>query len=122
VPDVAVPLGTHTGWAVRADVPDAMCGNLGQFIPFAYSKALRNQVRDPRLSLLERYPKKTGYLNQIKQVVTDLHTQRLLLPEDVAAYITDAAQKVEAMFTPPPKPPKEKPAPRGKGKKRARRR
>lgn len=108
VPDVAVPLGTHTGWAVRADVPDAMCGNLGQLIPFAYSKALRNQARDPRLSLLERYPKKTGYLKQIKQVVTDLQTQRLLLPEDAALYLADAEQKVAAIFTPPPKPPKEK--------------
>lgn len=122
VPDVAVPLGTHTGWAVRADVPDAMCGNLGQLIPFAYSKALRNQARDPRLSLLERYPKKTGYLKQIKQVVTDLQTQRLLLPEDAALYLTDAEQKVAAIFTPPPKPPKEKKAASGKGKKRARRR
>lgn len=122
VPDVAVPLGTHTGWAVRADVPDAMCGNLGQLIPFAYSKALRNQARDPRLSLLERYPKKTGYLKQIKQVVTDLQTQRLLLPEDAALYLADAEQKVAAIFTPPPKPPKEKKAASGKGKKRARRR
>ncbi len=122
VPDVAVPLGTHTGWAVRADVPDAMCGNLGQFIPFAYSKTPRNQARDPRPSLLERYPKKTGYLKQIKQVVTNLQTQRLLLPEDAALYLAEAEQKVAAIFTPPPKPPKEKKAVSGKGKKRARRR
>ncbi|MSQ48017.1 MAG: hypothetical protein EXR78_06455 [Deltaproteobacteria bacterium] len=109
VPDIAVPIGTHTGWAVRADVPDAMCGNLGQFIPFAYSRSQRNQARDPRLSLLDRYPKKTSYLKQMKQVVTDLQTQRLLLEEDAATYMADAERKVTAIFTPPPKPPKEKP-------------
>src|SRR5262249_46590325 len=42
LPDIAVPLGTHTGWAVRADVPGEMCGNLGQFIPFAWTKTDRN--------------------------------------------------------------------------------
>lgn len=116
VPDVVVPLGTHTGWAVRADVPDAMCGNLGQFIPFAYGKSHRNQAGDPRLSLLERYPK-NSYPTKIKQAVMDLQNQRLLLAEDAALYIADAEQKVATLFTPPPEPLKEKKAVRGKGKK-----
>ena len=116
VPDLTVPIGTHTGWAVRADVPGAMCGNLGQFMPFAYSKSHRNQARDPRLSLLERYPKKT-YLTKIKQAVMDLQSQRLLLAEDAVVYIADAEQKVAAIFTPPPEPPKEKKVSRGRGKK-----
>ena len=116
VPDIAVPIGTHTGWAVRADVPGAMCGNLGQFIPFAYAKSHRNQARDPRLSLLERYPK-GSYSTKIKQAVMDLQNQRLLLAEDAAVYLADAEQKVAAIFTPPPEPPKEKKVLRGKGKK-----
>jgi hypothetical protein len=116
IPDIAVPLGTHTGWAVRTDVPGAMCGNLGQFIPFAYAKPQRNQARDPRPSLLERYPKKS-YPMKIKQAVMDLQSQRLLLAEDAEAYVADAEQKVEAVFTPPPEPPKEKKVSRGKGKK-----
>ena len=119
LPDIAVPLGTHTGWAVRADVPGVMCGNLGQFIPFAYGKSLRNLARDPRLSLTERYPKRS-YVARIKQAVKDLQTRRLLLPEDAATYIADAEQKVATIFTPPPSLPKEKSKPRGK--KRARKR
>jgi hypothetical protein len=107
LPDIAVPLGTHTGWAVRADVPGAMCGNLGQFIPFAYGKRQRNLAIDPRLSLTERYPKQS-YVNRIKQVVSDLQTQRLLLPEDAATYIADAQQKVTTIFAPPPTPPMKK--------------
>jgi len=121
LPDLTVPLGTHTGWAIRADVPGEMCGNLGQFIPFAYAKTQRNQARDPRLSLLERYAKKT-YVTRIQQAVKELQDQRLLLAEDVAVYVADAEQKVAAIFTPPPEPPKEKTQTRGKGKKGKRKR
>jgi hypothetical protein len=116
LPDITVPLGTHTGWAIRADVSGEMCGNFGQFIPFAYGKTQRNQARDPRLSLLERYSKKT-YVARIQQAVKELQDQRLLLAEDAAAYIADAEQKVTAIFTPPPEPPKEKARTRGKGRK-----
>lgn len=104
LPDIIAPLGTHTGWAVRADVPGAMCGNLGQFIPFAKTKAERNAARDPRLSLFERYAKQKNYLDQVAQAAKDLQEQRLLLAEDVAAYITDAEQKVAQILAPPPKP------------------
>lgn len=92
-PDVAVPLGTHTGWAVRADTPGEMCGNLGQFIPFARSKPERDAARDPRLSLLERYPKPRGYMERVAQAARDLQAQRLLLEEDIAAYVTDAEKR-----------------------------
>ena len=111
LPDIAVPLGTHTGWAVRADVPGAMCGNLGQFVPFAYTKQQRNLARDPRLSITERYSKRS-YVNRIKQTVKDLQTQRLLLAEDSAAYVADAERKVDSIFAPPPSLPKEKEKPR----------
>lgn len=106
LPDITAPLGTHTGWAVRADVPEAMCGNLGQFIPFTKTKAERNAARDPRPSLLERYPKQKIYLDQVTQTAKGLQEQRLLLAEDVAAYITDAEQKVAQLLAPPPKPEK----------------
>ncbi len=119
LPDISVPLGTHTGWAVRADVAGEMCGNLGQFIPFAYAKRQRNLARDPRLSLTERYSKRS-YVNRIKQTVKDLQTQRLLLAEDATAYGADAQLKVARIFTPPPPPPRE-PA-KAKGTKRRRHR
>ena len=119
LPDITVPLGTHTGWAIRTDVPGEMCGNLGQFIPFAYAKTQRNQARDPRLSLLERYSKKT-YVTRIQQAVKELQNRRLLLEEDTVAYVTDAEQKVTAIFTPPPEPPKEKTRAQGKKGKRKR--
>lgn len=107
LPDVTVPLGTHTGWAIRADVPGEMCGNLGQFIPFARTKAERNATRDPRLSLAERYPNQKAYLDQIGQAVKDLQAQRLLLEEDATVYLADAKGKVAQILAPPSKEAKE---------------
>lgn len=104
LPDITVPLGAHTGWAVRADVPGAMCGNLGQFIPFAKTKAERNAARDPRPSLSERYSQPKIYVDRITQAAKDLQAQRLLLDEDVAAYMTDAEQKAAQTLAPPAKP------------------
>jgi len=117
LPDITVPLGTHTGWAVRADVPGVMCGNLGQFIPFARTKTERNAKQDPRLSLAERYPQSTTYVEHVTQAAKELRAQRLLLDEDVAAYMTDAEQKAARIFAPPEKPmngkTKEKPPTQG---------
>src|SRR5712692_1121442 len=93
LPDIVAPLGTHTGWAVRADVPGEMCGNLGQFIPFAKTKAEREAAGDPRPSLAERYPTKQDYVTRVKQAVQALQAQRLLLAEDAPAYIADAERK-----------------------------
>lgn len=93
LPDIVAPLGTHTGWAVRADVPGEMCGNLGQFIPFAKTKAEREATGDPRPSLAERYPTKPDYVARVQQAVQELQAQRLLLVEDAAAYVADAERK-----------------------------
>ena len=90
LPDIAAPLGTATGWALRADVPGAMCGNWGQFIPFARTKAEREASGDPRLSLAERYPSRAAYVDAIRRSVAALQDQGLLLADDAAAYIADA--------------------------------
>ena len=95
LPDIAAPLGTHTGWAVRADVPGAMCGNLGQFIPFAQTRREREVVADPRPSLAERYPSAEAYLEKVTAAVQSLQVQRLLLADDAAAYIADATRKAQ---------------------------
>lgn len=119
LPDLAAPLGSHTGWAVRADVPGAMCGNLGQFIPFAKTRAERNAARDPRRSLFERYARQKTYVDQVAQAAKDLQAQRLLLEEDVSSYITDAEQKVAQILVPPPKPQKTEPKAQKRSRKKA---
>jgi alpha/beta hydrolase family protein len=89
VPDVAVPVATYTGWALRADGLDG-CDAAGQKIAFAKTKAARLAAGDPRPSLEERYPDHGAYLDRVRNAAQALRDERFLLDEDVAA-ITAAA-------------------------------
>jgi hypothetical protein len=96
VPDVAVPLATYTGWALRAAAPgDPVpivdgCDASGQRIPFAATLAERLAAGDPRPSLQERYPSHAIYVELVTAVARDLEFERLLLDADVQAYIAAA--------------------------------
>jgi len=94
VPDVAVPLATYTGWALRADGLDG-CDTAGQKLAFAKTKAERLANSDPRLSLEERYGDHATYVSQVRRAAEELKAQRFMLDEDVAA--TVAAAEVAAV-------------------------
>lgn len=83
-PELQVPLGTHTGWALRrapfAENED--CALTGQFIPFAKTAAERKASGDPRLSLEERYKNHGAYVSRIARAVNEAVRDRLLLQED----------------------------------------
>jgi hypothetical protein len=94
LPDVAVPLATYTGWGLRAYPPGANdgCDAAGQKIDFAATKAERLANGDPRLSVEERYPSHGAYVKAVAHSAFELRRERLLLDEDVLAYITAAVQ------------------------------
>ncbi len=93
-----VPVGTYTGWNVgRADrFEGGMCNLQGSFIPFAPTKAAREAVGDPRLSIEERYGSAgnngEAYVSAVRNAAARLVQQRFLLPDD-AAHLIDDAQK-----------------------------
>jgi hypothetical protein len=89
LPEVAVPVATYTGWALRADGLDG-CDAAGQRINFAKTKAERLAAGDPRPSLEERYADHAAYVGQVTRAAQELKSRRLLLEEDVAAYIAAA--------------------------------
>ena len=92
-PDVAVPLATYTGWALRAeDEPESAdgCDASGQRLPFAETKTARLAVGDPRLSLQERYKDHATYVSLVTAAARRLQHERLLLEDDVQAYIAAA--------------------------------
>jgi hypothetical protein len=89
IPEVAVPTATYTGWALRDDGHDG-CDAAGQKINFAKTKADRTKSGDPRPSLEERYADHADYVAKVTSVAQELKAQRLLLDEDVAAYIAAA--------------------------------
>jgi hypothetical protein len=90
LPEVAVPVATYTGWALRADGLDG-CDAAGQKIAFAKTKAERLAAGDPRPSLEERYADHAAYVSAVTRAAQALKAERFLLDEDVAA-ATAAAQ------------------------------
>jgi hypothetical protein len=89
--EIRVPLGTNTGWNVRAPkfrAPD-LCGLSGSFIPFATTKTER-AAGDSRKSLQERYENHEGYVQAVKRAAKDLVKERLLLEEDAERFISAA--------------------------------
>jgi len=94
LPDIAVPTGTATGWAVRT--PEAgragmLCGLDGFFLPFARTKGEREANGDPRLSLEERYREKSEYLTRVRQAAVSLERDGYLLAEDVQRIVERAS-------------------------------
>jgi hypothetical protein len=93
--EVEVPLATYTGWSLRrapyAENED--CGNTGQHIPFARTRAERDATGDPRLSIAERYRDQADYVSRIEQAARALVADRLLLEEDVERLTADAVQR-----------------------------
>ena len=98
LPEVAVPLGTYTGWNVPVpQLSDVGLSNLGYlsgliggFEPFALTKEQREQNNDARLSIAERYAGRQDYLDRVRQAADDLVRQRFLRREDVPAVLEQA--------------------------------
>ena len=87
--DVAVPLGTNTGWNYTG-VPGRIdqAGLFGSYFPFAKTAALRGA--DPRPSLQERYTDQAGYVAAVTAAANDLVAKRFMLRVDADAAIANA--------------------------------
>jgi hypothetical protein len=92
LPDIVVPTATYTGWNLRAapEGGDDGCDHFGQQINLAKTKAERIAAADPRLSLEERYASQADYVNAVAAAAKRLAGDRLLLDEDVQAYVSKA--------------------------------
>jgi hypothetical protein len=95
LPEVAVPLATYTGWGLRAFPAGANdgCDAAGQVIAFAPTQADRLATGDPRPSIDERYPDHAAYVSAVTRAANELRQQRLLLDDDVEAYIAAAEKR-----------------------------
>ena len=92
LPDIAVPLGTYTGWNLyREPFPeDELADRDGSFIPLAKTAAERERNGDPRPALAERYPNRWAYVAEVERAAAELVERRLLLPEDAVHYLERA--------------------------------
>ena len=98
LPDISVPLATHSGWNVR----HKDMGGAGQFIkqigstlPFPATRRERETTGDPRESIEERYQSREDYLDRVAAAAQVLVDQRYLLPEDLAQILEQAARRYD---------------------------
>jgi hypothetical protein len=103
LPEVAVPLGTYTGWNVT--IPQLsdlgyLSGLIGGFEPFPLTRGQRERDGDMRLSVGERYSSRQEYLDRVKQAAEDLVRQRFLRGEDVPAILLESEEIWNAVVGP----------------------
>jgi hypothetical protein len=88
LPDIAVPLATYTGWNLykRPFTEGELCDRDGSYREFAATRTERESKKDPRPSLAERYGTHANFAGKVNMAAERLVAERLLLPEDAAAY------------------------------------
>ena len=96
VPEVAVPLATYTGWNLRAPeigAPDELYSMAGSWLPFARTRAERQQRGDPRRSIEERYRSRDDYLARVNECARELAREGYLLERDIPRIVEEAARR-----------------------------
>jgi hypothetical protein len=95
LPEITVPLATHTGWTLRHPGIGGETQRLvfaGATIPFARTRDERARSGDPRLSIEERYRSRAEYLERVRAAAAELGKRGYLLEEDVELSVTIAAR------------------------------
>ena len=95
VPEVTVPVATHTGFNLRhPDIggADQMLYFAGATLPFARTRAEREKAGDPRPSIAERYRSRDEYLARVRAAAQALAAAGYLLDEDIDTSLTHAAR------------------------------
>ena len=100
VPELAVPVATHTGWNVRArtdGLPDALYPRVGTWLPFALTEAERLERGDPRPSIAERYRDRDDYIAKARSAAEALAQERYILDEDIDLAVELAVERYDAL-------------------------
>ncbi len=98
-PEIAVPLGTYTGWNFRnpsIGAPGEIYPLIGTYSPFAPTRSAREKTGDPRLSIEERYAGRSAYLGQAAEAAIKLIQEGYVLREDLAGILNQAGARWEA--------------------------
>ncbi len=94
LPEIAVPLATHTGWNYRRPsigAPERLASEIGSYLPLPRTRADREKTGDGRKSIAERYASREDYIGRISLAALALVEQGYLLAEDLPAVIQRAA-------------------------------
>ena len=88
------PLGSYLGWNITSAgfFKGQRCAFIGGYVPFATTRAERLAVKDPRLSLEERYGTHEGYVKLVHAAAQKAVRERYLLSEDADRLVEDASK------------------------------
>jgi hypothetical protein len=98
LPEIAVPLATHTGWNYRKasiGAPERLASEIGSYLPLPRTPADREKFGDGRKSIAERYASLEDYVGRISLAAINLVQEKFLLPEDVPTLIERARAHYE---------------------------
>lgn len=101
LPEIAVPLGTHTGWTFRplaTGVPTDLVPLRGAWIPFALTREARVAANDPRLAVAERYSSRADFLARSRVIAEGLVRGGYLLADDVDWVVEQAAARWDWLY------------------------
>ena len=101
LPELAVPLGTITGWNLRAPergAPEELAEFYGSIFPFARTKEERERTGDARRSVVERYAGREEYVKRVEAAADESIAGRFLLPQDRGAVVERAVKLWDALM------------------------
>ncbi len=99
MPDIAVPLATHTGFNPRHEDTGGtgqLLEYIGSTVPFAPDTETRQASGDPRPSLAERYEGRDAYLAKVRLAAEALAERRYILADDIALCVEIAGARYDA--------------------------
>ena len=100
VPDIRVPVGSHTGWVPRHPSTGGegqLLDMMGSTLPFAPTEAERQERGDPRPSLAARYRDRDDYMARARAAAEALAAERYILEEDVDLAVQLAVQRYDVL-------------------------
>ena len=98
LPDLTVPVGTHTGWNLRhpdTGAPEQLISMQGSTHWFPATEAQRNANSDPRPPLEKRYANREDYAARVTDAAAKLAEDRYLLEEDVDLVVNSCLQRYD---------------------------
>jgi hypothetical protein len=94
LPEIAVPLATYTGWAMRNPWYSlTLRRNVGRIWRLPRTEEERRETGDPRVSITKRYPTRTAYLDEATACIQELKRRRFLLDKDASTLLEQAASQ-----------------------------
>ena len=98
MPDISVPIGTHTGWNLRSPEtgsPEQIISMVGFTDYFPPDKPSSLSTKDPRKSISERYNSRSSYINECRDAAKKLVEERYLLEGDIELVVANCGLRYD---------------------------